>query len=91
MNKEQIKVITNGEIDASTLTEKEREIALKLLNDLEGTLVIRATSILEFCLRAIQYNRVSMSTLKTLNQLRSECGLKTIENGDIILVHSIKK
>lgn len=90
MNKEQIKVITNGEIDASTLTEKEREIALKLLNDLEGTLVIRATS-LEFCLRAIQYNRVSMNTLKTLNQLRNECGLKTIENGDIILVHSIKK
>lgn len=28
---------------------------------------------------------------KTINQMRSECGLNEIEDGDITLVHSIKK
>ncbi|MBO0538536.1 hypothetical protein EXQ27_07710 [Clostridium botulinum] len=58
MNKEQIDVILSGSMEMDILTEEEREIAQKLLNDLEGTLVIRATSILEFCLKAIQFSKI---------------------------------
>lgn len=58
MDKKQIDVILNGSMERDILTDKEREIAQKLLNDLEGTLVIRATSILEFCLKAIQFSRI---------------------------------
>jgi hypothetical protein len=58
MNKEQIELILKGGINPNILTDKEKEIALILLNNLEGTLVIRATSILDFCLKAIQYSKV---------------------------------
>jgi hypothetical protein len=58
MNKEQIEVIIKGGINPNMLTDKEKEIALILLSNLEGTLVIRATSILDFCLKAIQYSKV---------------------------------
>lgn len=40
------------------LDDREIEVATKILKDLEGTLVIRATSILEFCLKAIQYSKL---------------------------------
>ncbi|WP_438335206.1 hypothetical protein ACIR03_02465 [Clostridium cochlearium] len=59
MNKEMMNMILKGNLDNITFTEKEKEIALKILNDLEGTLVIRATSILEFCLKAIQFSRIT--------------------------------
>ncbi|ABS32756.1 hypothetical protein [Clostridium botulinum] len=59
MNKKQIDVILKGSMEMDILTEEEIKIALKLLNDLEGTLVIRATSILEFCLKAIQYSKIT--------------------------------
>jgi len=58
MDKEQIEIIIKGGIDLNILTDEEKEIALIMLKDLEGTLVIRATSILNFCLKAIQYNKV---------------------------------
>lgn len=58
MNKEKIDLILKGNMSQMELTEQEKEVALKILTDLEGTLVIRATSILEFCLKAIQYSKV---------------------------------
>lgn len=58
MNKEAIEMILKGGIDPNILTEEEKEIALNILNDLDGTLVIRATSILEFCLKAVQYTKI---------------------------------
>jgi len=58
MNKKQLDSISKGELEFKQLTDKEKEVALKILTDLEGTLVIRATSILEFCLKAIQYSKV---------------------------------
>ncbi len=53
-----IDVILDGELEGQIFMEEEEEIALKILRELEGTLVIRATSILEFCLKAIQYSKV---------------------------------
>ncbi|GAB6170049.1 hypothetical protein JCM1393_25090 [Clostridium carnis] len=47
-----------GALEREELSNEEKEIALKILKDLEGTLVIRANSILKFCLKAIQYNKV---------------------------------
>ena len=47
MNKEKIDLILEGDISKRQLTEQEKEIATKILTDLEGTLVIRATYILE--------------------------------------------
>lgn len=58
MNKEKIDLILKGNMSQMELTEQEKKVALKILTDLEGTLVIRATSILEFCLKAIQYSKV---------------------------------
>lgn len=58
-NKEQIEIILKGDLETTTLTDKEKEIALKILSDLEGVLVIRATSILEFCSKAVQYSKVT--------------------------------
>lgn len=48
VNLEKLQVIFGGNLESNRLTDEEKEIALKILNDLEGTLVIRATSILEF-------------------------------------------
>jgi len=59
LNKDKFELILKGGINPDIVTDKEKEIALKILNDLEGTLVIRATSILEFCLKAIQYSKVT--------------------------------
>lgn len=59
MNKNQLEIILKGNAEANELTETEKELALKILNDLEGTLVIRANSILEFCLKAILYSKVN--------------------------------
>lgn len=59
MNKNLLEIILKGNLEQGPLTEEEKEIALKILNDLEGTLVIRATSILELCLKAIQYSKVT--------------------------------
>ncbi|QEK13750.1 hypothetical protein FQB35_15605 (plasmid) [Crassaminicella thermophila] len=58
MDKQAIEMILKGTLETDVLTKEEKEIALKILNDLEGTLVIRATSILEFCLKAVQYSRI---------------------------------
>lgn len=60
--KEKLDVIAEKALEHEYLTEKEREIALKILNDLDGTLVIRATSILEFCKKAVQYSTVKSLT-----------------------------
>lgn len=59
MNKEKIDLILKGNISQMELTDQEKEVALKILKDLEGILVIRATYILEFCLKAIQYSKVN--------------------------------
>ncbi|AYE35672.1 hypothetical protein [Clostridium septicum] len=61
MNNEKIEVISKGILEDDNLIEEEKEIALKILKDLEGTLVIRATSILKFCLKAIQYSKIKKS------------------------------
>lgn len=51
-------VISDKKLEKEGLiTNNEKEIAQKILNDLEGTLVLRATSILEFCLKAVQYTK----------------------------------
>ncbi len=59
MNQNKLDAISKGELEFKQLTEKEKEVALKILTNLEGTLVIRATSILELCLKAIQYSKVN--------------------------------
>lgn len=84
MDKGQIEIILKGNLENEPLTNNEKEIALKVLSDLEGTLVIRATSILEFCLKAVQYSKVQMAP-KTINQMRKEHGLEPIEGGETIL------
>lgn len=58
MNKNQLEMVLKGNIEGKELTETEKELALKILNDLEGTLVIRANSILEFCIKAIKYTKI---------------------------------
>ena len=53
-----LEVVENSSLASDKLTDKEKEVALSILNDLQGTLVIRATSILRFCLNAIQYTKI---------------------------------
>lgn len=53
-----LSIVEKGTMDAKAITEAEKEIALKILEDLDGVLVIRAKSILEFCLKAIQYTSI---------------------------------
>jgi hypothetical protein len=53
-----LSIVEKGTMDSKTITEAEKEIALKILEDLDGVLVIRAKSVLEFCLKAIQYTRI---------------------------------
>ncbi|WP_373845073.1 hypothetical protein [Clostridium sp.] len=49
MNKEGLEIIHESKYgESKLLCKEEKDVALKILNDLEGTLVIRATSILEF-------------------------------------------
>ena len=59
MNKNIAQKISEGLLEQrELLDDREIEVATKILKDLEGTLVIRATSILEFCLKAIQYSKL---------------------------------
>lgn len=58
MDIKKLEVIESASLASDKLTDKEKEVALKILNDLQGTLVIRATSILKFCLEAIQYTEI---------------------------------
>ncbi|GEQ22248.1 hypothetical protein CBU02nite_27540 [Clostridium butyricum] len=63
MEKEKFEIIQQNTLSMDELIdEKEKEIAQKILTDLEGTLVIRATSILKFCLKAIQYTKINKQT-----------------------------
>jgi len=55
---ERINAIETDALESATLTDKEKEIALKILKNLEGNLVIRANSILKFCLKAIQHTKI---------------------------------
>ncbi|MDU2106562.1 hypothetical protein [Clostridium sp.] len=56
---DKIAAISNGNLEtANLINDNEKEIALKILSNLKGTPVIRATSILKFCLKAIQYSKV---------------------------------
>lgn len=60
INDTRIKMIEDNTLNVEKLLDdKEKEIAQKILKDLEGTLVIRATSILHFCLNAIQYTTIN--------------------------------
>ncbi len=59
MTKEQLQIILTHDFSKpGLLDEQEKEVALKILDNLKGTVVIRATSILEFCLKAIQHSVV---------------------------------
>lgn len=63
MEKEKFEIIQQNILSMDALIdEKEKETAQKILTDLEGTLVIRATSILKFCLKAIQYTKINKQT-----------------------------
>lgn len=64
MDKEVLKLIVNNNLEKLPLTRQEHEAAVKILNTLEGTLVIRATEILNFCLKAIQYSSVGNGAIK---------------------------
>ena len=58
MDIKKLEVIESTSLASDKLTDQEKEVALNILNDLEGTLVIRATLILKFCLNAIQYTKI---------------------------------
>ncbi|HAT4273794.1 hypothetical protein JJB67_11395 [Clostridium perfringens] len=59
MKKKYVKQIENGILEKEELmNEREIEVASKILNELDGILAIRATSILKFCIKAVQYNKV---------------------------------
>ncbi|KHO32065.1 hypothetical protein OR62_13915 [Clostridium tetani] len=60
MDKEVLKLIVNNNLEKLPLTRQEHEAAVKILN----TLVIRATEILNFCLKAIQYSSVGNGATK---------------------------
>lgn len=63
MDNVKLDVIQSNTLSGDRLIdEKEKEIAQKILTDLEGTLVIRANSILKFCLKAIQYTKINKQT-----------------------------
>lgn len=55
MNEKYYDVIHRGEFEHGSLSGQEREIALRILEALEGTLAVRAKSILKFCYKAMQY------------------------------------
>ncbi|WP_338631116.1 hypothetical protein [Clostridium baratii] len=53
--------IESGVLEEEKLmNEKEIEVASKILNELNGTLAVRATSILKFCIKAIRYSKVNL-------------------------------
>lgn len=55
---DKLKIIESDLLEKENLTEEEKRVAQTILNNLEGTLVIRATLILEFCLKAIKYTKI---------------------------------
>jgi hypothetical protein len=83
MNKK-LDEIMSETIENMELTSNEKEIAQKILKDLEGTLVIRATSILQVCLKAVQYSTVtSQGNLKTDLELDGKVIGHCLTNYDI--------
>lgn len=46
--------------DMPCLLDDEKEVALKLLNALDGLTIIRATEVLEFCSQALQYTKFNI-------------------------------
>ena len=44
------------------INDKEREIASKILNTLNSMLMIRAISLLKFCLKALEYSKVDFKS-----------------------------
>ena len=59
MNIKQFEIIQEGRFkEKKLLNDEEIEVANKILNNLEGILVVRATPILEFCLEAIQFSKI---------------------------------
>lgn len=65
-----------------SIDDKELEVALNIISDLEGTLIIRATHILEFCLKAIQYSRVKKEEKETAPEVRVQEQSFTIVNNE---------
>lgn len=57
-NKDLLEIIERGTLENSELTKEEKELATKILLLLRGKLVIRANSILKFCLKAIEYTEI---------------------------------
>lgn len=58
MDSKEIDLIQEDKFKNSKLSDNEKKIALKILNELNGTLYIRAIQILKFCLKAIKYNKL---------------------------------
>ena len=61
MNKEKLKAINNIlelKSDGKDLTNDETDVALKVLDALDGQPILRATGILNFCLKAIQLSKI---------------------------------
>lgn len=54
-----IEIVSKTTIDTSILDECELEIALKTIKDLECLSVIRATSVLELCLKVFKEIRLN--------------------------------
>ena len=42
------------------LLDDEKEVALKMLNALDGLTIIRATEVLEFCSQALQHTKFNI-------------------------------
>lgn len=61
MNNKKIDIILEDKLKTSKLNDNEKKIALKILNELNGTLYIRAIQILKFCFKAIKYNKLYFS------------------------------
>lgn len=54
--KKKFEILEEGRLENSNLiTEDEKEVATKILTLLDGNLTIRATSILKFCIKYVQY------------------------------------
>lgn len=57
MDKKMIELIENGALETDKLSDKEKDVALNILKELDGQLIIRATKILTFCIKAITYKK----------------------------------
>lgn len=64
MRKKYMKGIEEGILEREGLiNDEEIEVASRILIELNGLLAIRATSILKFCVKTIQYNKVDFREL----------------------------